>query len=97
MYLKVRLRSLDSPKNYEAELLIRHPIIVMICFWTSGLITWAPIVFYFGLDEYTLDVRSDSGLVKSIINCKRVILNMKKPYFGMSIYVIFYFLIIILN
>ena len=68
--IKVRLRSLQSPKNFEKELLIKYPVITMTGFWLSGLATWAPIVFNFGLNEYTLNVHNNSALVTSIINCE---------------------------
>lgn len=52
----VRIRSLEAPKSYLDEFLIRHPVYIMISFWVMGLTTWIPVVYVYGVKEYSLDI-----------------------------------------
>ena len=41
----------------------------MACFWLSGLATWTPIVFGFGLEEYSLILNFQAFLLTTLVNC----------------------------
>lgn len=49
----IRLRSISVPSSFEKELLARRPVLVSALIWSIGFVIWAPITFYFGVDEFT--------------------------------------------
>lgn len=55
----IRLRSIQSPKHYLNEKLIKRPILMMVSFWAISLTIWIIIVSVFELDEFSLDVAFD--------------------------------------
>ena len=66
----VRIRSIRAPKHYTNEYLFRYPVFVMICFWILGLTTWIPIVFTYGLNQYTLSIAYGTNRLnlKTVLN-----------------------------
>jgi hypothetical protein len=57
----IRLRSIQSPKDYLNEKLIKKPIFMMVSFWAINLTIWIIIVSVFELDEFSLDVAFDQN------------------------------------
>ncbi len=57
----IRLRSIQSPKHYLNEKLIKKPILMMVSFWAINLTIWIIIVSVFELDEFSLDVAFDQN------------------------------------
>jgi hypothetical protein len=55
----IRLRSIQSPKHYLNEKLIKRPILMMVSFWAISLTIWIIIVSVFELDEFSLSVAFD--------------------------------------
>lgn len=39
-----RLRSIQNPKSFDQELLLKNPIIVMVLIWLGSLLIWIPQV-----------------------------------------------------
>ena len=64
----VRLRSIQAPKAYQSEFLIKRPILMMICFWTFGLSIWIPTTFIYGTVDFTTDVNFNPSYIKVIYN-----------------------------
>ena len=63
-----RLRSIMNPQGYKYEILLKKPYLVMGCFWTFGLSIWIPIVFGYGIVDYTNSVNIQPAYVGSIVN-----------------------------
>lgn len=59
-----RLRSIQNPKNFHQEFLLKHPEITMLLIWLISALIWAPQVFVFGLIEHTLHLNIDSVELK---------------------------------
>jgi hypothetical protein len=55
----IRLRSIQSPKHYSNEFLIKSPVLMMLSFWVVSLLTWFIIVLVIGLNEFSLSVAFD--------------------------------------
>ena len=55
-----RLRSIQNPKNFHQEILLKHPAITMLLIWLISLLIWIPQVLVFGLIEYSLELNIDS-------------------------------------
>jgi len=55
----IRLRSIQSPKHYSNEFLIKSPVLMMLSFWAVSLLTWFIIVLVIGLNEFSLSVAFD--------------------------------------
>ena len=64
----VRLRSIQAPKNYKNEYVIKNPIKIMIGIWAFGLGFWTPIVIHFGISEYSCDPNLAPFYLTSILN-----------------------------
>jgi hypothetical protein len=55
----IRLRSIQSPRHYSNEFLIKSPALMMLSFWAVSLLTWFIIVVIIGLNEFSLSVAFD--------------------------------------
>ena len=55
----IRLRSIQSPRHYSNEFLIKSPVLMMLSFWAVSLLIWFIIVFVIGLNEFSLSVAFD--------------------------------------
>ena len=64
----VRLRSIISPKQYTKELLIKHPLVMIICFWVFSLSFWVTCSFVFKTKELTSHIDYEPHYLQSIIN-----------------------------
>lgn len=51
-----KLRSIQSPKGYKREYLLRKPYLVIMIIWLFSLIVWTSFSFGFGLSNYKLIV-----------------------------------------
>jgi hypothetical protein len=51
-----KLRSIQSPKGYKREYLLRKPYLVIMIIWLFSLIVWTSFSFGFGLSNYKLSV-----------------------------------------
>jgi hypothetical protein len=56
------IRSLQNPKGYERELILRHPVTSIIIIWFVSLLPWAIIMPIFGNTPYTLNVNFKKNL-----------------------------------
>ena len=63
-----RLRSIMNPQGYKYEALLKKPYLVMGCFWAFGLSIWIPIVFGYGIVDYTNSVNIQPAYIGSIVN-----------------------------
>jgi hypothetical protein len=51
-----KLRSIQSPKGYKRENLLRKPYLIIMSIWLFSLIVWTSFSFGFGLSNYKLVV-----------------------------------------
>jgi hypothetical protein len=87
-----RLRSIQAPKSFDKELLLKKPIVIMVCIWTVGLGFWASTSFLFGTLDYTIDVDFKPEWVKLAFNIATWFI----PLFSIlviSVYVIYLLLV----
>lgn len=62
LYLSwTRLRAIESPKNYQNEILMKRPLIVMGTIWFQGYLIWGVVVIKFGVVEYSTEINYDTS------------------------------------
>lgn len=59
-----RLRSIQNPVNYSKEWLLKSPFHIFIFMWLVSYSIWAPLVFIFDLEPYTLRVDYSSNIIE---------------------------------
>ena len=64
----VRLRSIQSPRTYQIEVLIKKPWLVMLAFWALGLGFYIPVTFGFGVHDFSVSVQYSPPYLTSIFN-----------------------------
>ena len=64
----VRVRSIQAPKTYNKELLMRRPEAVMACIWAFGLGVWTPIILSFGIKDFSCEVNIEMEFLVPLLN-----------------------------
>jgi hypothetical protein len=63
-----RLRSLQNPKGYSQEILLKKPFIVMILIWIISIGVWGVIMAIIGDKPYTVIVDFNPFFLTSVLN-----------------------------
>lgn len=63
----IRFRSIKAPKTFEKEALARHPFILSISIWLTGLVIWTALTLSFGVDDYSTNVRFNPDFLGIIL------------------------------
>ena len=63
----VRFRSITAPNTYENEILAKMPKLVFVLIWLIGYIFWIPVVFSYGLIDYSVHVNYNSPIAGSLL------------------------------
>jgi hypothetical protein len=62
------IRSLQNPRGFERELLLRHPVTVILIIWLVCLLPWVIIILIFGDIPYTLIVYNTNIVLITALN-----------------------------
>jgi hypothetical protein len=63
-----RYRSIQSPRNYSKELLMKNPCIVIILIWFIGIAIWLPSTLIFGTLDYKTELNFQPPYAKLLMN-----------------------------
>jgi hypothetical protein len=63
-----RLRSIQSPKGFKDEFLLKKPRLIILGFWIFGFTFYPIILIVFGTQEFTASINYQPESMKSIVD-----------------------------
>lgn len=63
-----RLRSIQSPKSFTNENLLKRPRLTILSFWIFGLILYSTILIICGTQEFTGNINYKPNSMKSLVD-----------------------------